>query len=124
MGITHVLSVMAGAHTMFACVGQGGGYTFVRKAIQVQDLPTENLLDRFPECNAFIEDALFRGAVLVHCSEGVSRSATVVMAYLMWKHHISYEMALQRLRSIRPMVYPNGGFVTQLKKYEKMLSSF
>lgn len=33
------------------------------------------------------------GRVLVHCHKGVSRSVTLCMAYLIWKHNLSYDEA-------------------------------
>lgn len=63
-----------------------------------------------------------RGGVLVHCVAGVSRSASVVIAYLMWKNKINFESAFRIVRQARPIVEPNSNFVNQLKSFEKLLS--
>jgi len=54
----------------------------------------------------------------------MSRSATIACAYLMKKYHLSYDTALERLRSKRPCVYPNPGFAKQLRLYHSMKYSF
>jgi len=55
-----------------------------RLIIPVQDSPTENLLQYFPRSTEFIMAALCTdGKVLVDCLAGVSRSPTVVAAFLM-----------------------------------------
>lgn len=54
------------------------------------------------------------GRVLVHCREGVSRSATMVLAYVMWRQGLSFEVAFQNLRKVRPICNPNTGFTCQL----------
>lgn len=51
----------------------------------------------------------------------MSRSATVVLAYLMKNHHWPYEAALSFLRWKRSIVNPNEGFAAQLKQFERML---
>ena len=50
-------------------------------------------------------------------SLGMSRSATIACAYLMKKHQWSYDVALELVKSKRPCVYPNLGFVEQLRLY-------
>ena len=55
------------------------------------------------------------------CSRaGVSRSATIVIAYIMWKHGLSSDKALKKVKEIRP-VHPNSGFRYQLKVLDKVL---
>ncbi|XP_041035978.1 dual specificity protein phosphatase 14-like [Carcharodon carcharias] len=61
------------------------------------------------------------GRVLVHCVAGVSRSATLCIAYLMKHHKQSLREAHSWVRSRRPVVRPNHGFWRQLIDYEKRL---
>jgi dual specificity phosphatase 12 len=90
--------------------------------IKLDDDPNEVLMKHFSETNAFIDAALSRGgAVFVHCAMGKSRSATVVIAYLMWKYGATPEAALKQLCEGREVCDPNPGFKEQLKVYERML---
>nr|XP_023020798.1 dual specificity protein phosphatase MPK-4-like [Leptinotarsa decemlineata] len=89
------------------------------KFIMAEDAPHSDLLSYFDETYEFIKDGLSRGAVVVHCVMGVSRSATIVIAYLMKKYKLSYRKASAMVRSKRP-VCPNTGFVKQLENYEQL----
>ncbi|KAI5782796.1 protein-tyrosine phosphatase-like protein [Pyronema domesticum] len=60
------------------------------------------------------------GRVLVHCVEGVSRSPSIVLAYLMSERGMSYKQALRVVKLRRGVVCPNLGFERQLKEWEKM----
>lgn len=51
---------------------------------------------------------------------GVSRSATIVMAYLMSKFHMDTDAALAQLREGRGVCGPNVGFMKQLRLYHSM----
>jgi hypothetical protein len=51
---------------------------------------------------------------------GKSRSATVVIAYLMQEHNISPSEALSYLRQARSICEPNEGFMKQLELYGEM----
>lgn len=62
-----------------------------------------------------------RGRILVHCSAGVSRSPTIVVAYLMKHRNMSLRTALGHVVRIRPQVSPNPGFIEQLKDMEMEL---
>ena len=55
---------------------------------------------------------------------GMSRSATIACAYLMKKYQLSYDAALEQLRTKRPCVYPNPGFAKQLRLYHSKNYSF
>eukprot|EP00756_Hemistasia_phaeocysticola_P005369 Hpha_TRINITY_DN13299_c0_g1::TRINITY_DN13299_c0_g1_i1::g.155029::m.155029/K04459/DUSP, MKP; dual specificity MAP kinase phosphatase len=79
------------------------------------------LRPHFEEAIQFLDTARSSGRVLVHCRQGVSRSATVVMAYLMNKVRIPYRLARDIVKRKRPVVNPNVGFVTLLEAYEEEL---
>lgn len=57
----------------------------------------------------------------VHCSMGISRSATIVIAYLMWRYGLSARDALLVTRTQRRPVLPNPGFTHQLLAFEQRL---
>ena len=52
--------------------------------------------------------------VLIHCRAGVSRSATLVIAYVMRHLRMTLREALIYVRSRRPIVCPNRGFLKKL----------
>ena len=59
--------------------------------------------------------------VLVHCKQGVSRSASCVLAYLMRARGMRLKDAYELLSNRRGMIKPNPGFATQLIQYEKIV---
>lgn len=62
-------------------------------------------------------------AVLVHCQAGVSRSATVIIAYLMKHTLMTMTDAYKYVKSRRPVVSPNLNFMGQLLEFERDLNS-
>lgn len=57
--------------------------------------------------------------VLVHCSAGISRSPTLVLAYMIKKYQMKSEDALRQMRKLRQIVDPNVSFIIQLRDWEK-----
>ena len=51
---------------------------------------------------------------------GQSRSATIVIAYLMWKKKMNYDEAFTFVNNIRK-IFPHEGFIEQLKLFGKLL---
>ncbi|XP_034194324.1 dual specificity protein phosphatase MPK-4 [Osmia lignaria lignaria] len=91
------------------------------KYIQVTDMPREDLLTHFEDSYEFIDHALqLNDKILVHCYFGVSRSATLVIAYLMKKYKRSFSDSFEEVKGKRRFVEPNAGFLAQLKLYEEM----
>ncbi|KAH3759675.1 Dual specificity phosphatase [Pelomyxa schiedti] len=119
-GVTHVLSVMEGAQMLIDPMRERG---IVHKIVAVLDWDTEDLKKHFHECIKFIDNGLREGCVLVHCGAGISRSSTIVIAYIMWKSRIPFETALAQVTAIRPIVYPNAGFTKQLCEYQEELKN-
>jgi len=89
--------------------------------IRVEDDPNVNLLQYFEQGVRFIDGAEDKGGgVFVHCAMGKSRSATLVVAYLMWKYGIDFPAALAQVCEGRPVCDPNPGFKEQLEEWGRM----
>ena len=90
--------------------------------ITVDDSPDVNLKAHFDYCLAKIDEVQQRGGkTLVHCIAGVSRSATICIAYMMKHHGMTLRQAYQHVKQKRPIIRPNVGFFQQLIAYEKWL---
>lgn len=60
------------------------------------------------------------GKVLVHCTVGVSRSATLVLAYLMIRQNLTLVDAIKTVKDHRGVI-PNRGFLRQLSGLDIIL---
>ncbi|KAI5842821.1 protein-tyrosine phosphatase-like protein [Tricharina praecox] len=134
-GITHVLSLTSEAVQIPAWTG------IVHKQYRVRDNRRQNLLVQVLDGVQFIEDA-FTGVlpthavgnpaepdkrmglaerevkVFVHCRMGISRSGSIIVAYIMKHHGKTFGNALDFVRNRRRMVHPNQAFVAQLMLLE------
>lgn len=69
---------------------------------------------------SFADEAREHGyGVLVHCHAGVSRSATVTVAYIMKQQGLCLGDAYKFVKELRPVISPNLNFMGQLLKYER-----
>lgn len=118
-GITHIISCILGVNPVFET-------DFEYKNIHLRDIPSENIDVYFNECNAYL-DQIFEedenNKVFIHCICGVSRSATILTAYLMRKNNWSRDETIEYLQSKRSVVDPNDGFRKQLSIYEETLKT-
>jgi len=87
--------------------------------VDVDDSPDEPIDRYFDATYNAIEDARLCGrSVLVHCNMGISRSATIAIAYVMQSKKKRYAAALAYLEESRPCVNPNSGFRALLQAHE------
>ena len=88
--------------------------------LPIPDSSTYPIERHFHRTNEFIHTARRRGLnILIHCQAGISRSATLLLAYLLAASGCSLRQGLFILRRVRPQVQPNPGFMKALERYEK-----
>lgn len=136
--ITAIVSLIA------VDLGMWQGSWFTRNVAQDHlwipclDTSTQDLLKHFEEICDFIDKVLYPPAsqldsaerdlkspqssphVLVHCHQGISRSGTVVVAYLMRRDHKDLQDALAEVRSRRRWVKPSDNFMNQLRIWQEV----
>ncbi|EFC41270.1 predicted protein [Naegleria gruberi] len=97
------------------------------KQISETDEEKTNIMGRFDEALDWIDECLNAdpsNKVLVHCSAGMSRSATIIIAYVMNRMKMSAEEAFVYVRDKRCCIAPNTGFLLQIQLYEDIGKDF
>lgn len=112
--IKHIINVAPGS-----VITEHQGINYYHLAIS--DDSQQNILQYFDKVFSKL-DELYSSKynVVINCQAGVSRSAAFVIGYLI-KNGLTYETSFQLLKSCRPIINPNKGFVEQLKHYEKTI---
>jgi dual specificity MAP kinase phosphatase len=114
LGVTHILNVTAHLPLHF----ENDGITYLR--LPASDSGSQNLKQYFSEAISFIENArTANGKVLVHCQAGVSRSPSIVAAYLISRSHKTLSDAFTFIKDRRSIVAPNINFMGQLLEFEQ-----
>jgi len=115
LGITHILSVLNMDLDIPSCIPQH------RKLhIRVDDRSDEDISAHFDAAVKFINTALAENdanRVLVHCLMGVSRSATIICAYMIATAGMNAMQSIEFVHAQRRIVCPNLGFRRQLEVY-------
>ncbi|XP_067845063.1 dual specificity protein phosphatase 10 isoform X2 [Heptranchias perlo] len=97
---------------------------FHYKRLPATDSNKQNLRQYFEEAFEFIEEAHQCGkGLLIHCQAGVSRSATIVIAYLMKHTRMTMTDAYKFVKGKRPIISPNLNFMGQLLEFEEDLNN-
>ena len=126
-GITHVLDATGGWRRRVSALGSGWAHEpppasdeHVHLQLAAEDRADFDISPLLPRAVAFIRRALSEpaGAILVHCHSGVSRSATIVAAFLIEVHSVSLRCAMRVLCDARPACRPNAGFERALVRWE------
>ncbi|XP_003785785.1 inactive dual specificity phosphatase 27 [Otolemur garnettii] len=121
LGITHILNA---AHGTGVYTGPEfyTGLEIQYLGVEVDDFPEVDISQHFRKAAEFLDEALltYRGKVLVSSEMGISRSAVLVVAYLMIFHNMAILEALMTVRKKRA-IYPNDGFLKQLRALNEKL---
>ena len=112
--ITHIINCAADfCENVFESENK---YTYL--SFYLKDHESENIECIFYECIKFIDNVKEKGGrVLVHCIQGISRSVTLVLAYLIYKNKLTYDKAFNLVQSKREISSPNFGFSIQLQNF-------
>ncbi|KAK9926556.1 hypothetical protein M0R45_023779 [Rubus argutus] len=95
---------------------------FEYKNFSICDSEDSNISSIFDEAVEFIHHVEQTGGkVLVHCFEGRSRSATLVLAYLMLRKNSTLLEAWNSLKQVHRRAQPNDGFAKILLDLDKKL---
>lgn len=117
LGITAVLNVSRGSPDPSAAE-----LRLHYKCIPIDDSGSADIASWFREAIAFIEwTRSLGGRVLVHCRAGISRSATICLAYLMYTRRLRLDDAYEFVRRRRSVISPNLNFMGQLLRFEQQM---
>lgn len=118
-GITHILNCVG-----FVCPEYFRA-DFVYRTLWLQDNPSEDITSILYDVFDYFEDVREQaGRVFVHCCQGVSRSTSLVIAYLMWREGQSFDDAFRYVKAARGIADPNMGFACQLLQCQKRVHAF
>ncbi|CAN1242187.1 Dual specificity protein phosphatase PHS1 [Linum perenne] len=119
LGITHILCLCANE------IGQSDSQRqdlFEYRNYFICDSEDSNISSIFDDGSDYIDHIESTGGkVLVHCFEGKSRSATLVLAYLMLRKNFTLAQAWNNLRRVHRRAQPNDGFARMLLELDKKL---
>lgn len=112
LGITSIVNVSRNIPNFFE-------NTFHYKSIPVDDTYTADIGKWFEEAAKFIDSVKnSKGRVLVHCQAGISRSATICLAYLISRYRLRLDEAYEYVKKRRSIISPNFNFMGQLLNWE------
>ena len=91
--------------------------------IPMKDNNTQDILQFLPKAFTFIDKALRTNSkILVHCQAGISRSVSIVMAWLISNKNLNVEQAFEIVKQHRPQASPNLNFWVQLTNFHKSIT--
>uniref|UniRef100_A0A8D2MZW1 Dual specificity phosphatase 1 n=1 Tax=Zonotrichia albicollis TaxID=44394 RepID=A0A8D2MZW1_ZONAL len=115
LGITALINVSANCPNHFE-----GHYQY--KSIPVEDNHKADISSWFNEAIDFIDSVKSEGGrVFVHCQAGISRSATICLAYLMRTNRVKLDEAFEFVKQRRSIISPNFSFMGQLLQFESQV---
>ncbi|XP_078055734.1 dual specificity protein phosphatase 13B-like [Mustelus asterias] len=120
--ITHILNAADGRFNVNTGASYYKDMGIHYYGVEAFDDPNFNLSPFFYPAAKFIRAGLnaVGGKVFVHCAMGISRAATLVLAFLMICEKMTLVQAIKTVSAHRN-VSPNNGFLSQLRELDKDL---
>ncbi|KAG6872977.1 hypothetical protein C0995_004516 [Termitomyces sp. Mi166 len=123
-GITHVISAISGSVHLPSAAVLYPHPPPRHLHLKIEDSPFVELAAHLPTTTQWIRDAYLGNPdarILVHCAEGISRSVSIVAAFLIAQYGWTPSEAVQFIKTKRRVADPNFGFVAQLEEYARSL---
>ncbi|XP_026206405.1 dual specificity phosphatase DUPD1-like isoform X2 [Anabas testudineus] len=122
LGITHIVNAAHGPQHIDTGPCFYKDINIVYHGVEAADCKDFDLSPFFTETADFIHSAMIqRGKVLVHCARGISRSAALVLSFLMIQEALTLVEAVEAVRRHRSIL-PNVGFLRQLRQLDSSLA--
>ena len=86
------------------------------KRLELRDETDQPIIEKLEEAYQFIKENKDKN-IFVHCVFGKSRSASVVIFYIMKEKKLNFNEAKNIVKNIRQIVEPNSGFENELNRY-------
>lgn len=119
LGVTHVVNATSELRNYFEKEPNFSYFT-----VPVMDTDHSNIGVYFDDANKFMHEAIITGhTVLVHCQQGVSRSASICVAYLIGHENKKLVEAYTQVKKARSTVKVRSNFLKQLVNWETNLNA-
>jgi len=117
-GITHIVDLTFDKEFKSKLKSNESKFEYMKLEIDDSFEYVSILKNNLVKLHSFINKGRVDGKVLVHCNCGVSRSATLIISYLISTKSFSLKDAVIFLKSKRDIIQPNIEFMKLLIEYE------
>ncbi|XP_048843885.1 dual specificity protein phosphatase 13-like isoform X1 [Brienomyrus brachyistius] len=122
LGITHIVNAASGPEHIDTGPTFYSDLAVTYYGVEAADHRDFDLTPFFYPTARFMREALSqKGRVFVHCARGISRSAALVLAFLMISEKLTLAEAIKAVRQHRNIL-PNAGFLSQLHHLDQKLA--
>ncbi len=114
IGITHIVNCVGEFSYNFLNYRRIDGIKYLE--LDMGSSKKAVLGDHPGKTTKFIEDCIKNGGkILVHCKRGISRSGSIIIAYIMSAKNIPYQEAFDLVKRKRHVCKPNINLINQLE---------
>ena len=118
--IKNIITVLLGGIPIF----DNYNYLIINVIDNEYNYKYNNISKFFDQTNQFIENSIKKNEnVYIHCIAGISRSATIICAYLIWKYNMTVDESINKIKQSRNIINPNKYFREQLHNYYNELNN-